>query len=208
MMSLNVVIRNRRRIHQEYKNIYKENQTDIYKLLEQNYINILLELCGPKNSIYENKKYKIKITLSSSYPFTPPKVEFLTPIIHPNIYKGQICVDMLRHNWSPAYTIHTIMIVIYHLLTEPDISDISNMKLTLSSNHAIYKKTSLRHFRVWGGRRDFMLYLAGMGFLEKKEPSETDKENYSKIVEKNAKYKNALEVFSRRDYLQNILSYL
>jgi ubiquitin-protein ligase len=207
-MSLNEIFRNKRRIYQEYKKFYKDCYSDIYTFLELSHLTVLLEVNGPKNSIYENKKYKIKMTLTNGYPFAPPKVEFLTPIIHPNIYKGQICVDMLTYNWTPAYTIHTIMIVIYNLLTEPDISDISNMKLTLSSNHAIYKKTSMRHFRVWGGRRDFMLYLAGMGLLEKEIPNENYKDNYSKLVEKNKKSKNALDVFSMRDYIYNILSYL
>ena len=111
----------------------------------------------------------------------------------------------VKENWSPAFTIHSVMIVIYYLLSNPDVSDTAK---TLSSNHVLYKKSSMRHFQVWGGRRDFMLYLAGMGLLEKENTNETDKENYSKIVEKNAKSKNAINVLSRRDYLQNVLSYL
>ena len=109
-MSLNEIFRNKRRIYQEYKKFYKDCYSDIYTFLELSHLTVLLEVNGPKNSIYENKKYKIKMTLTNGYPFAPPKVEFLTPIIHPNIYKGQICVDMLTYNWTPAYTIHTIMI--------------------------------------------------------------------------------------------------
>jgi hypothetical protein len=66
----------------------------------------------------------------------------------------------------------------------------------------------MRHFQVWGGRRDFMMYLAGMRLLEKVEPNESDKENYSNVVEKNKKAKSVLDVLSRRDYLKNILTYL
>jgi hypothetical protein len=66
----------------------------------------------------------------------------------------------------------------------------------------------MRHFQVWGGRRNFMMYLAGMRLLEKENTNETDKDNYSKVVEKNKKSKNMLDVLSRRDYLLNILSYL
>lgn len=208
MMSLNTIYRNRRRIYQEYKRFYKDDNKEIYIFLELTDLNVILELNGPKDTIYENKKYKIHVQMSSDYPFKPPKIKVLTPIIHPNIYNGRVCVDILKNNWTPAYTIHTVMIVIYHLLAEPDISDVSTMTQSLSSNHSIYKKNSMRHFQVWGGRRDFMLYLAGMGLLEKENTNETDRENYSNVVEKNKKSKNILNVLSRRDYLHNILSYL
>lgn len=208
MMSIDAIYRNRRRINQEYKRFYTDDNKEIYTFLELTGMKVLLELNGPKNTIYENKKYKINVTLSCDYPFKPPNVNVLTPIIHPNIYEGEVCVDTLKHNWTPAYTIHAIMIVIYHLLAEPDISDVSIMTQSLSSNHVSYKKSSMRHFQVWGGRRNFMMYLAGMRLLEKENTNETDKDNYSKVVEKNKKSKNMLDVLSRRDYLLNILSYL
>uniref|UniRef100_A0A6C0D9Q3 UBC core domain-containing protein n=1 Tax=viral metagenome TaxID=1070528 RepID=A0A6C0D9Q3_9ZZZZ len=208
MMSLDKIYRNRRRINQEYKRFCSDNKNDIYTFLEITGLNVRLELNGPKDTIYEKKKYKIHVMLSSDYPFEPPKIKVLTPIIHPNIYEGEVCVDILKHNWTPAYSIHTVMIVIYHLLAEPDISDVSIMTQSLSSNHLLYKKTSMRHFQVWGGRRDFIMYLARMRLLERKQPNETDKDNYSKVVEKNEKFKNILHVLSRRDYLHNIFAYL
>jgi ubiquitin-protein ligase len=207
-MSIDKIYRNRRRIYQEYKRFCADKKNDIYTFLEVTGLNVRLELNGPKNSIYEKKHYKIHVTLSSDYPFEPPKIKVLTPIIHPNIYEGEVCVDILKHNWTPAYSIHTVMIVIYHLLAEPDISDVSIMTQSLSLNHVLYKKSSMRHFQVWGGRRNFMMYLAGMRLLEKENTNETDKENYSKVVEKNKKSKNMLDVLSRRDYLLNILSFL
>jgi len=204
-MSLNKIYRNRSRIYQEYKRFDKDDNKEIYTFLAQTDLNVLLEMNGPKNSIYENTKYEIHIKLSSEYPFKPPKIKVLTPIIHPNIYKGKVCVDTLKENWSPAFTIHSVMIVIYYLLSNPDVSDTTK---ALSSNHVLYKKSSMRHFQVWGGRRDFIMYLAGMRLLEKVEPNESDKENYSNVVEKNKKAKNVLDVLSRRDYLLNILAYL
>ena len=204
-MYLSTIYKNKHRIYQEYKRFDKDDNKEIYTFLAQTDLNVLLEMNGPKNSIYENTKYEIHIQLSSEYPFKPPRVKVLTPIIHPNIYKGRVCVDILKYNWSPAFTIHSVMLIIYNLLVYPDISDTTQ---SLSSKHAVYKKSSMRHFEVWGGRRDFMMYLAGMGLLEKKEPTKTDKENFSKVLETNLISKNALDVISRRDYVVNILSYL
>ena len=47
----------------------------------------------------------------SEYPHKPPKVTFLTPMFHPNIFKtGEVCIDILRSKWVPVYTVETILI--------------------------------------------------------------------------------------------------
>lgn len=51
-------------------------------------------------------------------------MRFITPICHPNVdFKtGEICLDLLKTSWTPAYTISTTMTSIHQLLTsaEPD----------------------------------------------------------------------------------------
>jgi peroxin-4 len=51
-------------------------------------------------------------------------VKFVTRICHPNVdFKtGEICLDLLKTEWTPAYTISTTMTSIHQLLTsaEPD----------------------------------------------------------------------------------------
>jgi peroxin-4 len=55
---------------------------------------------------------------------TPPTIKFSTPICHPNVdfRTGEICLDLLKTSWSPAYTITTTLTSIHQLLTsaEPD----------------------------------------------------------------------------------------
>ncbi|KAL1646263.1 hypothetical protein SLS61_007928 [Didymella pomorum] len=66
----------------------------------------------------------LDIHIPSTYPNSPPSIRFITPICHPNVdFKtGEICLDLLKTNWTPAYTIATTMTSIHQLLTsaEPD----------------------------------------------------------------------------------------
>ena len=51
----------------------------------------------------------------------PPKIRFVTTICHPNIHfkTGEICLDLLKDNWSPAYTIAQTLAALHHLLADP-----------------------------------------------------------------------------------------
>lgn len=53
-----------------------------------------------------------QLNLSSSYPFEPPNIRFLTPIYHPNIdNSGRICHDALKlpPKVSPEFSPSTVM---------------------------------------------------------------------------------------------------
>jgi ubiquitin-conjugating enzyme E2 D/E len=54
----------------------------------------------------------------------PPKIQFVTPIYHPNIdTNGVISLDTLDTNWSPVLTITKTLLSIISLLNEPNFSD-------------------------------------------------------------------------------------
>jgi ubiquitin-conjugating enzyme E2 D/E len=51
---------------------------------------------GPDSSPFEGGTFKLKVNIPEEYPAVPPKVEFLTPVYHPNISSnGSICLDIL-----------------------------------------------------------------------------------------------------------------
>lgn len=83
---------------------------------------------GPKDTPYENGKFKIQFTFDTDYPIKPPSVKFLQYIYHPNLYKdGKICVDILQsHEWSPAQNVRTIIHSLRSLFMDPNPSSPAN----------------------------------------------------------------------------------
>ncbi|KAF1832646.1 ubiquitin-conjugating enzyme E2 4 [Decorospora gaudefroyi] len=79
---------------------------------------------GVPGTAYEDGLWLLNITIPPNYPLAPPQIRFQTPICHPNVdfRTGEICLDLLKTSWSPAYTISTTMTSVHQLLTsaEPD----------------------------------------------------------------------------------------
>ena len=81
-------------------------------------------IIGPTESPYENGIYRLDIHFPIDYPFKPPKINFNTKIYHPNINSsGSICIDILKHKWSPALTVNKLLLSICSLLTDPNPED-------------------------------------------------------------------------------------
>ncbi|CAG2194659.1 UBC4 [Mytilus edulis] len=82
-------------------------------------------ITGPDKSPYAGGVFFVRIMFPSDYPFKPPKVKFTTKIYHPNINgnSGEICLDLLRSQWSPALTISKLLLCITSLLTSPNPDD-------------------------------------------------------------------------------------
>ncbi|XP_053393372.1 ubiquitin-conjugating enzyme E2-17 kDa-like [Mercenaria mercenaria] len=81
-------------------------------------------LTGPEGSPYQGGVFFLKMMFPTDYPFKPPKVVFDTKIYHPNINNhGNICLDILRSQWSPALTVGKVLLSILALLSEPNPDD-------------------------------------------------------------------------------------
>jgi len=81
-------------------------------------------IMGPPDCPFQNGVFYLNIHFPTDYPFKPPKVQFVTKIYHPNINSaGNICLDILKSQWSPALTISKVLLSICSMLTDPNPED-------------------------------------------------------------------------------------
>jgi len=112
---------------------------------------------GQSNTIYDGAILKAKLTFPPEYPLSPPKMQFLTPMWHPNIYPdGQVCISILHapgddqygyesaaERWSPVQTVETIVLSVMSLLEDnPNTDSPANVDAAkdVRMNYTEYKK--------------------------------------------------------------------
>lgn len=90
-------------------------------------------IMGPEGSPYEGGVFYLRIEFPQDYPFKPPKVTFITKIYHCNINTaGNICLDILKEQWSPALTVNKVLLSICSMMddqnpNDPLMVDIANL---------------------------------------------------------------------------------
>ena len=84
-------------------------------------------IIGPSDTPYFGGYYFFKFDYPLDYPFSPPKVTFMTndgtTRFNPNLYKcGKVCVSILNtwvgDKWSSCQTINSILLTLCSLLNE------------------------------------------------------------------------------------------
>ena len=93
-------------------------------------------LNGPDDTLYAGYSYILHVVIPDDYPISAPNVKFITPIKHVNVNEnGNICLDILKNEWSSTLSINSIIISIAVLLGEPNHEDPFNSDL-----EKLYKK--------------------------------------------------------------------
>lgn len=101
-------------------------------------------IIGPSNTPYSGGLFKLSIEFPTNYPFKPPKVKFITKILHPNINRnGSICLDTLTSKWSPVLNICKLLLSICSLLSDPNENDPLN-----SSIAKVYKEDKEKYKKL------------------------------------------------------------
>lgn len=121
------------RLQNELKEINENPPTNCSAgMIDDDIYNWQATILGPQGSPYENGIFYLKIEFPEDYPFKPPKLLFITKIYHCNINnQGNICLDILKDQWSPALTISKLLLSICSLMDDqnpedPLMTDIAN----------------------------------------------------------------------------------
>ena len=137
----------KKRLLKELKMMKKNKDEYINADLYENDLNHwIATIMGPKDTPYENGKFKLDIHIPAKYPMCPPKVKFITKVYHPNINEaGHICLDILKEKeWSAALSIRTLLISICSLLQDPNPDDplVGSIAREYKDNRALYNTTA------------------------------------------------------------------
>lgn len=76
---------------------------------------------------------RAEISFPKSYPFNPPKLRFLTSVNHICVGpKGNVCMDILKDAWSPAFTAEMLLIAALSILSDSDERILNDVKEEIS----------------------------------------------------------------------------
>jgi ubiquitin-conjugating enzyme E2 D/E len=135
-----------KRLRKEYEDLQKDSIPNLSAgPIDGNLFEWEAVILGPSGTPYEGGIFNLSISVPSNYPFKPPIVIFKTKIFHPNINSaGNICLDILKNQWSPALSIPKILLSICSLLSDPNPNDplVPSIANLLKTNYEEYNKTA------------------------------------------------------------------
>ena len=81
---------------------------------DSNYTHWIVTIEAPNDSDYNGGKYKLSIDFDVNYPYSPPKINFITPIYHCNVNEnGELKVNWLMRGLKIEYIIPRLLTLFY-----------------------------------------------------------------------------------------------
>ncbi|CAH2243160.1 jg14200, partial [Pararge aegeria aegeria] len=85
---------------------------------------------GPEGTCFEGGLFPAKLLFPPDYPLSPPKMQFICEMFHPNIYAdGRVCISILHapgddptgyecsaERWSPVQSVEKILLSVISML--------------------------------------------------------------------------------------------
>ncbi|KAJ9526711.1 hypothetical protein QJQ45_017823, partial [Haematococcus lacustris] len=88
---------------------------------DANVWDVAFEVEGPSATPFEGGVFKGRLVLGPDFPVAPPKGFFITKIFHPNVSQsGEICVNVLKKDWTADTGLRHVLVVIKCLLVDPN----------------------------------------------------------------------------------------
>eukprot|EP01139_Manchomonas_bermudensis_P023529 Amastigsp_a841229_1799.p1 type:complete len:211 gc:universal Amastigsp_a841229_1799:672-40(-) len=98
-------------------------------------------MAGPPDSACENGVFRAVFKFPADFPYSPPTMQFTTPMWHPNVYPdGRVCISILHpavdefgsgeslnERWLPSRSIESIIVSVLSMLAEPNINSPANV---------------------------------------------------------------------------------
>ncbi|KAA6398891.1 MAG: putative ubiquitin-protein ligase [Streblomastix strix] len=112
---------NIRRLKNEFANLKKSPYSEFTTepIDENDMLHWQATIPGQVGTPYEGGVFHLAIDFpEKDYPFRPPKIRFVTKIFHPFVdHEGKIHIDFLKDQWSPAYSIGQVLLMIVATLS-------------------------------------------------------------------------------------------
>ncbi|KAH9579430.1 Ubiquitin-conjugating enzyme E2 G2, variant 2 [Schistosoma haematobium] len=131
---------------------------------ERNFFEWEALIAGPEGTPFEGGVFAVRLNFPSDYPLSPPKMQFLTEVFHPNIYPdGRVCISILHapgddpmgyessvERWSPVQSVEKILLSVVSMLAEPNDESAANVDAakTWREDKARFNSLALRSVRI------------------------------------------------------------
>lgn len=98
-------------------------------------------ITGPEDTPYEFGVFEARLDFPRDYPLSPPTMKFVTPVLHPNVYKdGKVCISILHEpgndplnyesadeRWGPLQSIEKILLSVSSMIADPNPNSPANV---------------------------------------------------------------------------------
>ncbi|XKL62966.1 hypothetical protein PGB90_005330 [Kerria lacca] len=112
------------RIHKEIYSISRHPPQDFTCRTKFDDFSLEIIFNGADGTFYENGTFILELIVPRNYPFQTPKLQFMTPIYHPNVdVAGRICLDMLLGRWCPTNRLYDLLETVKYLIYHPNVDD-------------------------------------------------------------------------------------
>ena len=116
-----------KRIVKEVEEIRRDVSSGVkVEVDESNSKHLVGSINGPEDTPYHKGLFKVDIVIPGDYPFTPPKMKFLTKIWHPNVsIEGDVELAILKR-WNEMNTLRNMLLELVDLFKWPDLKHVVN----------------------------------------------------------------------------------